>query len=108
MKITKYIKIDLHARWAQNGETLINTGKRDGAGKLIINVIQPFRTFISSDDAIVEHSKTLDNGYYDQVKQYKNDPYKYLEAIAPIYATDSSYYDNGVIIIDKYLEWNGK
>ena len=40
--------------------------------------------------------------------QYKNDPYKFLETIAPIYATDSSYYDNGVIIINKYLDWNGK
>jgi flagellum-specific peptidoglycan hydrolase FlgJ len=97
-----------HARWAQNGEQLKNTGERDGKNKLIIQVIQPFRTFASRDEAIIEHSHTLNNGYYEDAMQYKDDPYKFLESIAPIYASDSDYYDNGVSIMDKYLQWDGK
>lgn len=39
---------------------------------------------------------------------YKDNPYEYLKAIAPIYATATDYYDNGEIIINKYMYWNEK
>lgn len=96
------------AKWALNGEGLENTGQRDNKGKLIIKVIQPFRTFSSKDDSIIEHSKTLDKPIYDEAKQYQDDPYKYLETILPIYATGSEYYNSAISIIYKYMDWYGK
>ena len=95
-------------RWALNGELIRNNGKRDNKGKLIIEVIQPFKRFSSKDESIILHSETLNSSYYTGVEVYKDNPYEYLKAIAPIYATATDYYDNGEIIINKYMYWNEK
>ncbi len=71
-----------------------------------------FRTiekrFSSKDESIILHSETLNSSYYTGAEVYKDNPYEYLKAIAPIYATDTEYYDNGETIINKYMYWNKK
>lgn len=98
-----------HNRWALKGEAIENTGKRDDKGKLIIKLIQPFIVFPSKDECIIKHSEVLNNSdYYAEAEAYRDDPYKYLETIAPTYATDTEYYDKAKNIIDKYMDWEGK
>lgn len=94
-------------KWAQNGETIII--KEENGEKLKIKVIQPFRTFETANDSIMEHSKLLvDSKYYEDAMQFNDDPYRYIEEIAEHYATDPSYADSISSIIRKYLSWDGK
>ena len=96
------------ARWALNGEPLVNTGDKDSKGRLKIKVIQPFKVFSSRDESIVGHSQTLSGDVYAKAAKYMGDPYAYLKAISDIYATDSNYYKDVASIITMYLDWIGK
>ena len=96
------------AKWAQEGEALIQTGKTNSKDEIQIKVIQPFSVYSSKDDSIIANSQTLGNGRYDDAMQYKDDPYAFIDAIAGTYATDDSYASSISSIMTKYLTWDGK
>lgn len=96
-----------HSRWALEGEEMIIVERID-ENQIVIKLIQPFKVFPTLNDSIVDHSAVLENERYEEANQYKDNPYKYIEAIAGIYATDGNYYEKASPIIDKYMYWDGK
>ena len=95
-----------HAKWAKNGEELRQISQK--GGKIEIKVIQPFKVFETPSESIVEHSKVLEDSYYEEAKKYKDNPYLYTKEIASMYATDPQYADKLIQIIDKYMAWDSK
>ncbi len=61
-------------------------------GNVLVSTPQPFRQYDTVLDSFLDYGDRITNsGYYDEGVAVRDNPIAYIDAIAPIYGTDSDY-----------------
>lgn len=87
---------------ARPGQPYVEASTKEFQNGKWITVVARFRKFDSIADAFVHHARLLCSGPYKVALKYRADWRKFLQRIAPIYATDPKYFQKIESIICQY------